>query len=973
MSVEDGSGDLDPSIAGGPDDEEGLVGAEIEGALDVVTYNELLAAPGVSECDYATEGTGTYADIFCWLDFSFLANGGATPFTSEYVRVSGSGDVTLANFNPAQWEPALGVEFKPTGTPAGWTAAEAQPHLVYGRFGHTTCTPQQQCTTEWVNEWRVFGPIVGYPVEITLGDVGHLKFHAVLDVRGLAGQVRNNMEYGQWAEAANTNPMKWRSQAVEALQFPVNTNSFFGNYVNGRDFYTGVEGKPALYQIAQPANPAGQSHPTVNVARTELTLRNVSVTNVQNEAVLSGYGVVVADVETTDSAGAFAAGGDAERITWTSDKPFTWLPNAQLGTEGDNNEWYVGNACAGGHTPAFNASSTTATCLGRDTNVELRTGTAMLLANTPSYVKQEMLGGGIEGVAYALMLAKAEVSVEVEDWIVGGENKTLAGTATASMQAGALGSSPFTATVSTPGGSDNADGASATSGSQEAAVDINGNAVAFASVNPDPDNYTAQWSCEKTGLNLPAAGEKYTGATAPTGVDGSGFTNLRPGQKIACHVTYTPQYLSLVKTVEGNEWSETAPNSASDWVLTATGDPSVIAGAGTPGASVTKRPIAVGSYDLSEEGSDGYAWTGLSCEGKGTANETGTVEEPVASASVDIPKSGETTCTYTNELLPPEGPEKEINETEEQAGYVVGDTVEYTITQKVPRLNEYTEASIWDKMPTDGSLSYGATIGVYLNDVELVEGESGDYTVDPAGVTWTLTELGRGKLTGVDQALRVVFTATVEKVTESGSVENPAGEPGSPGYGSVFNNKPTPPTGPTPYTYWGALKATKVDQDARPLEGAEFQVTALGADDAECPVMGEGVPALTDVVSTGKSGSDGVVTWTPNEPDGSSPLGLFVANSNDGALDNPSKVYCLYETKVPAGYTGVDVQTVTITPGATLTVDVNDLTVKNTIKEGPALPLTGGQSAAMFTILGLVIAGGAAGGAAVVARKRRSA
>ena len=307
-----------------------------------------------------------------------------------------------------------------------------------------------------------------------------------------------------------------------------------------------------------------------------------------------------------------------------------------------------------------------------------------------------------------------------------------------------------------------------------------------------------------------------------------------------------------------------------------------------------------------------------------------------------------------------DAPSKTINTDVNQGGLTVGSTVQYTITQTVPALNAgetYKSASIWDVMPTDGSLAYNSTASVKLNGTAL---DAADYTIDPSGTTWKLSDSGLKKLHAGD-TLEVVFTAKVLKVTATGDIQNPGSDGTKPGYGSEFNGGKVP-GGPTPYTYWGQLKVTKVDQKDKPLKDAEFKVTAKGTE-ACAPEVGN-----QTVVSAGKSGSDGVVLWSPNTPDNSSPLGLFVANSSNGALTNPSKDYCLYETKAPAGYTGAAVKTVNVKAGTTA---ISNVSVTNTQKEGPKLPLTGAQGTLLMVVGGLVLV--AAGTGAVVATRKRQA
>lgn len=309
-----------------------------------------------------------------------------------------------------------------------------------------------------------------------------------------------------------------------------------------------------------------------------------------------------------------------------------------------------------------------------------------------------------------------------------------------------------------------------------------------------------------------------------------------------------------------------------------------------------------------------------------------------------------------------DAPVKTINSDADQGGLKVGDTVKYTITQTVPSLNAgetYNTASIWDVLPT-GELAYDATTSVKLAGTTLAEGT--DYTIDANGITWTFTTEGLKKLEA-GQTIEVVFTAKVVKVPDTGAIENPGNsEPGKPGYGSEFNGSKIPGE-TTPYTYWGQLKVTKVDQDSKPLAGAEFEVYP-SADGKTCAAD---VPA-TGLVSKGISDAKGLVQWDFTDP-ASSPLGLFVANSENGALTDPSKVYCMYETKVPAGYTGVTVQTLTIKPGTELVVDVNDLTIKNVQKNGPHLPLTGANGTMLMAVGGLALVS-IAGGLYLVTRRK---
>lgn len=359
-----------------------------------------------------------------------------------------------------------------------------------------------------------------------------------------------------------------------------------------------------------------------------------------------------------------------------------------------------------------------------------------------------------------------------------------------------------------------------------------------------------------------------------------------------------------------------------------------------------------------------YTFTGLDL-GLYYVQETDAPEDIVATSApfyVSIPTKVDSAVTnhewlYDVHVYPKNQrqavPTKVINTDPEQGSFVLGSTVEWTITQTVPRLNAnqtFDIAEIWDVLPA--SLEYDDTTSVKLAGVDL---DPSDYTIDEDGVTWTLTTTGRAKLpANVGETIEIVFTTKVIEVTASGAIDNPGSTGTDPGYGSKFNEITTPGED-VPYTYWGQLDVTKTAPDGKVLKDAEFKVFPAGADDVCAPEV-----PTTGLVSTGISGTDGVVTWTQNVSDEmTSPLGLWIANSVKDQLTNPSKVYCLYETKVPAGYVGqVGARAVTITPGSD---NILAVSVENLPRETPELPLTGAQGTMMLTLGGLALVGLGAG------------
>lgn len=333
------------------------------------------------------------------------------------------------------------------------------------------------------------------------------------------------------------------------------------------------------------------------------------------------------------------------------------------------------------------------------------------------------------------------------------------------------------------------------------------------------------------------------------------------------------------------------------------------------------------------------------------------IVSPVPNFYVSIPTSnGDTGEGWTYDVVAhpknqlAEAPTKTI---EGQVDLVVGGNVEWTMTVPIPSLNNddvFDSASVTDVL--DPRLSYDSS-ALSIGAVDLVEGTH--YSVNEDGVTWTFLQDGLDLLFDHQgENLTVSLVTTVDEIGD-GSIPNDE-------YSSQFNNATVPGT-PVPYTYWGQMSILKTDDStpARGLEGAEFQVFDAADDTGACPAE---APA-SGSIATGTSDANGVVQWTGVTP--TNVLGLWVANSTDGPLTSPSKVYCVYETVVPAGHTATPFEPeVTITPGVDAT---QALTVVNAKKDGPALPLTGAQGTLVMLVLGLLVV---ASGAVVlhVARRR---
>jgi prepilin-type N-terminal cleavage/methylation domain-containing protein len=168
----------------------------------------------------------------------------------------------------------------------------------------------------------------------------------------------------------------WGS-TVTAASFPTYPEAFLGN--NG--FYTGVPNNPALYQTASG---------TTTVSITDIQLKNA------NGNAATGWELVTGDAETTDA---------GESITWTSDQPFSLLPNSSTSL--------IGDACSSpvspsGFAPASlltGGSSTTVSCASSTSDTSsARTGTVMIGAPAPTQLTDTLYGGGLEGIFIGLLL-----------------------------------------------------------------------------------------------------------------------------------------------------------------------------------------------------------------------------------------------------------------------------------------------------------------------------------------------------------------------------------------------------------------------------------------------------------------------------------------------------------------------------------------------------------------------------------------
>lgn len=302
---------------------------------------------------------------------------------------------------------------------------------------------------------------------------------------------------------------------VKPVAFPTYPGSFLGN----RGFYTGVGGQPALYQTRQGST-------------TTAELDNISVTGPGGGAE-TGYAFVGADAETTDA---------TESITWQSNTPLNLISN--LGNACDSGARFIGNG-----TKIVKCSATVS---------NNKTGTPMLAAQAPTSISQTMIGAGLEGVAFGVLVSDIQLTKNVvsrvspsDSWNVAihsSSNSLIASGSTGTSDTGSTGL--VTVLTSQVGASFN---------------------LSEAMTSGLPSNYNGSWSCTRNGANDP---------TLPSGdVGTSASVTLGVGDFVDCTITNTgkPRSLSLLKTagtptdVNGNGLTDTGDTIAYSFSVTNTG------------------------------------------------------------------------------------------------------------------------------------------------------------------------------------------------------------------------------------------------------------------------------------------------------------------------------------------------------------------------------------------------------------------
>ena len=338
----------------------------------------------------------------------------------------------------------------------------------------------------------------------------------------------------------------------------------------------------------------------------------------------------------------------------------------------------------------------------------------------------------------------------------------------------------------------------------------------------------------------------------------------------------------------------------------------------------------------------------------------------------------------------------------------VGDTLTYTLTADIPRIDVSGGATLANYQivdPLDARLSSGTDkVTVTMVGTGAIDLDPAMYTIDAVVaadnktyVTVSFTEAGRAAIAAARAAgdtttkVQVVIDAVVKTVdtTGNGVIENK---------GYLIPNTPTtawdpknpdpnnPPDGtetPTVESKYGKVLVTKTGTDkkaASTYNGAEFQVyqcSVAGNTASGTATLVDADPAVDGVQPLTVNGATTFVTGTNGAADGTTSIdGLRNNDWIDGVAHTPTEAdwYCLVETKAPAGY---ELQTkpipfqvlqTNLSPAFELGVTVVDVPSNGGFK----LPVTGAAGVIVLVAAGSFLVVGA-GVTALAANRRRKA
>ena len=389
--------------------------------------------------------------------------------------------------------------------------------------------------------------------------------------------------------------------AAAAKKFPTWTGSYLGNPDSGVGGYQGILGMPAIYQSAG--------------GTTTLALSGIALTN-SSRTKVSGFALVGADAESTD---------DNEWISWTTSAPATFTSVGPLG-----------NACGGGFT---GDGTTTVKCTG-GVNVGAKNGTPILYSKDPTTFTQTMVGSGLQGVGFGVMVSGVQLKKTVVNPVKSSDGFDIA-----------------VASGGTTLGSRTADAASGWTADTGQVPWILAGSIQNFTMTESPngstraENYAVTWACTINGAEYPLT-------------DTSATTQIVKLEKfsdfIVCTITNTGPSLTLRKTttgVEGGPFGFTLTNTtqASGSVTTTAAETAAQVDGAT--SSDGTQPFTVSSVGnevkVVETSLAGWQLASATC-----VNASGTAVGSLSGSVYTIPAvsvvaGSAFTCDFTNRRIPP--------------------------------------------------------------------------------------------------------------------------------------------------------------------------------------------------------------------------------------------------------------------------------------------------------------------------------
>lgn len=309
-----------------------------------------------------------------------------------------------------------------------------------------------------------------------------------------------------------------------------------------------------------------------------------------------------------------------------------------------------------------------------------------------------------------------------------------------------------------------------------------------------------------------------------------------------------------------------------------------------------------------------------------------------------------------------EEPTKTVKDKDKNAG---DENLVYTVTGTARQLKPNTERTqfrITDQIDPKLEIT-GVTVKVAEQEIQPTQDVDGKFfegnNVDVSLKPEVAKELKAGD--------KVEVTITTKLKAEFKNATDIA-----PNKAQVFQNNPDgsesnkPKDTPTVKTYWGGLKFKKVDSERNGLEGAEFQITRLPANQTCDQIDTSKKDSWTAV--NGQQGGKAKKTFTSNADGDVLVTGLHVndfENNAEVAKDQQSR-YCLIEVKAPKGKEllpeAIEFKLVAskTTPErvyelASVQVGANKGEVVNNDDTTPNLPMTGGMGVGILAAIGAAI------------------